>query len=128
MASLFQPRHVLYDGGCGMCKRTIRLLPWFDWMRLTIKRDITRDWDALKSQFPTLDADACMRDMHVIMANGRIDPGYDGYRSLAWILPPLWPILPLLYLPPVRWLGWKIYRRVADNRRACKVDEMRNAE
>lgn len=106
-----------------MCRRTVRWLPWFDWLRLTIKRDITREWDALKSEHPSLDPDACMKDMHVIRADGAIHPGYDGYRSLAWILPPLWPILPFLYLPPVRWLGWKIYRRVADNRRACQLPD-----
>lgn len=119
---MFQPRHVLYDGGCGMCQKTIRLMPWFDWMRLTRKRDITREWDALKAEFPTLDIEACMRDMHVIRGDGRIEFGYDGYRMLAWVLPPLWLILPLLYLPPIRWLGWKIYRRVADSRRACAIE------
>lgn len=106
-----------------MCRRTVRWLPWFDWMRLIRKRDITREWDALKSEFPSLDIEACMKDMHVIRGDGRIEAGYDGYRMLAWVLPPLWLILPLLYLPPVRALGMKIYRKVADSRRACAIEQ-----
>jgi predicted DCC family thiol-disulfide oxidoreductase YuxK len=58
----------------------------------------------------------CMRDMHVVTSDGRAYKGYDGWRNLVWTLPLLWIFLPLLYLPPVRWLGWKVYRHIADNR------------
>lgn len=121
MGRIFQNRSILFDGGCGMCRRTVRWIPWFDWFHLTRKRDIAHDWEAIIRDFPKLDFEACMRDMHVVREDGRIERGYDGYRMLAWILPPLWPILPFLYLPPVRSLGWKIYRRVADNRHACQI-------
>jgi predicted DCC family thiol-disulfide oxidoreductase YuxK len=60
--------------------------------------------------------------MHVVTSDGRIDQGFDAYRSIAWVLPLAWPILPLLYIPPIRWLGWRIYRRVADNRRRCEYN------
>jgi hypothetical protein len=86
-----------------------------------VPQNVADDWDRIQSRWPHLDAEACLRDMHVLTANGAIYAGYDGYRSLAWVLPALWPLIPLLYLPPVRWIGWKMYRRVADNRRTCSL-------
>jgi len=68
---------------------------------------------------------ASPRDMHVITPVGQTYAGFDAYRSLAWVIPLLWLVLPLLYLPPVKWLGSKIYRRVADNRctTACRLPQ-----
>jgi predicted DCC family thiol-disulfide oxidoreductase YuxK len=118
---MIQTRHVLYDGGCGLCGRTSRVLRRVDWLRKIVYHDIAHDWPAIQAQFPQLNFDNCMRDMHVITDDGRTERGFDAYRLLAWALPVFWPILPLLYLPPVRWLGWKIYRRVADTR-SCAVE------
>lgn len=87
-----------------------------DWLNHTVGHDVVNDWDQIQKQFSGLDHDQCMRDMHVITQSGATYKGFDAYRSLAWVVPILWPILPLLYLPPVRWVGNKIYRRVADNR------------
>jgi predicted DCC family thiol-disulfide oxidoreductase YuxK len=99
------------------------VLTALDWLGRTEHHDIAHAWPAIQRRFPKLNLDQCMRDMHVITAGGQIYRGFDAYRSLAWVLPLAWPILPLLYLPPVRWLGWKIYRRIADNRRACSVGD-----
>jgi predicted DCC family thiol-disulfide oxidoreductase YuxK len=119
----FKTRYVLYDGACGFCRRTARLVPYFDWLGKVISRDLVREWPALQTEFPSLQMDACLKDMHVIRADGQITRGFDAYRSLVWVLPAMWLILPLLYLPPVRWLGRKIYRHIADNRRrTCAVD------
>ena len=35
---------------------------------------------------------------------------------LARVLPPLWPIWPLMWLPGFSWLGAKWYERIARNR------------
>jgi predicted DCC family thiol-disulfide oxidoreductase YuxK len=121
MRKLFQTRYVLYDGGCGMCRRTLRWLRYLDLLRKTVPQNIADDWDRIQSRWPQLDAEACLRDMHVLTEDRTIYRGFDGYRSLAWVLPALWPLIPLLYLPPVRWIGWKVYRRVADNRRTCSL-------
>ena len=37
-------------------------------------------------------------------------------RWMAWRIPVLWWLAPLLYLPGVPWLGRKLYRWVAKNR------------
>jgi predicted DCC family thiol-disulfide oxidoreductase YuxK len=116
MSRIFQTRSVLYDGGCRMCRRSLRLLHYLDLFRVVVPYDVANDWQRVETRFPHLDAATCMRDMQVITADGRTFAGYDGWRSLAWVLPLLWPVLPVLYFPPVRWLGWKVYRRIADNR------------
>src|SRR5450432_2965292 len=110
-----QTRHIFFDGGCGFCQRAARTLRRLDWLRKTVQHDIVHDWPSIHQNFQQLDIDKCVRDMHVITSDGRIYRGFDSYRSLAWVLPLLWPIVLLLYLPPVRWLGWRIYRHVADN-------------
>jgi len=122
MSRRMQTRYVLFDGGCGVCSRTVRLLHYFDLFHKTVPLDIAHDWPRIHEQFPRIAFEDAMRDMHVVTSVGDIYRGFDGYRSLAWIFPLLWPILPLLYLPPIRWIGWRIYRRVADNRHACQYN------
>ena len=117
-----QTRYILFDGGCGICARTARLLHHLDVFRKTVPLDIAHEWPRIAEQFPQITPQAAMRDMHVITESGDIFRGFDAYRSLAWIFPFFWPILPLLYLPPIRWIGWRIYRRVADNRRSCEYN------
>ena len=46
--------------------------------------------------------------------------GYDAYRAMAFRLPVLWPVLPLLFLWPVPQVGRRIYRSV--NRHASGVN------
>lgn len=116
-------RYVFYDGGCGLCGKTVRVIRALDALDRTVYYDLTRDWETVSSRFPHLDRDACFQDMHVIRDGGGAYRGFDAYRSLAWALPLAWPFVPLLYLWPVRWAGWKIYRRVADRRHmgSCKL-------
>src|SRR5688572_18453615 len=68
--------------------------------------------------------------MHVVLEDGRVFTGYDAYRQLAWVLPATWALLPVLYLPPVRWVGWKVYRYVASHRHdaGCEVPDVTSAE
>jgi predicted DCC family thiol-disulfide oxidoreductase YuxK len=116
MSRIFQTQSVLYDGGCAMCRRMLGLLRYLDVFGVMVPYDVTNDWARVQQQFPQLDATSCQRDMHVVTGSGQIYAGYDAWRSLAWALPLVWVLLPLLYLPPVRWAGWKIYRQIADNR------------
>jgi predicted DCC family thiol-disulfide oxidoreductase YuxK len=54
--------------------------------------------------------------MHVLTPKGRLYGGYAALRWLAWRLPLLLPIAPLLYLPGITQLGDRLYRWVARNR------------
>ena len=119
---MLKTRTLLFDGACGFCKRTARLVKWLDWLGKIETQDFMSNWPPLQTRYPLLEMDACLRDMHVIRADGRVDRGFDGYRSLAWVVPALWPILPFMYIPPLHWLGSKVYRYVADHRRReCEI-------
>ena len=53
------------------------------------------------------------------MADGtRARSGFLAYRLIAARVPVLWPLLPLMALPPVARLGERLYRQIADSR-AC---------
>ena len=75
------------------------------------------------------DADL-VTDMHAARPGGAdewvVTRGYEAYQQIAWRVPPLWPALPLLYLPPVAAVGRAVYRRVADSR-ACRVPSPQQA-
>jgi hypothetical protein len=45
-----------------------------------------------------------------------IETGFDGYRSIAWVLPIAWLALPILYVPGVPAVGRRAYRFVAAHR------------
>jgi predicted DCC family thiol-disulfide oxidoreductase YuxK len=114
---LFQPRHILYDGACGLCRSSLHTIRRLDWMRKTITHDVANGWPELQRLFPRIDRDEALREMHLITQDGRVYRGYDSFRSLAWIFPLAWPILPLLYLPPIPQIGRRMYRRIAASRK-----------
>lgn len=107
---------VLYDGGCGVCTRSVIWLRRFDRSHRLRFRDITREWDTLSRKHPSLDAGACAAAMHVIEASGRITTGFDGFRTIARAVVRLWPLLPFLYVPGVPFVGRRVYAAVASHR------------
>lgn len=114
--------HVIYDGACGICRPTVAVLRRLDLFRRVTFMDVVNEWPAIHLRFPALDPDRCLADMHVIAADGRVFVGYDGYRALARVLPLGWVFLPFLYVPPVPFLGRRVYRLIADNRpRSCTL-------
>lgn len=111
---------VLYDGGCGRCARLVALLRRLDVRQRLNYRDLTRDWEAIARAHPGLREEACLREMHVVDAAGRITSGFDACRRLAWAVPAAWALLPLLYVPGVAPIGRRVYRRIAARRpRVC---------
>ncbi|WP_428938571.1 thiol-disulfide oxidoreductase DCC family protein [Fontivita pretiosa] len=116
MSQFVQTRFVLYDGGCRLCRDSVHIIRYLDLLHRIVPLDAANDWPRVHARFPHIWEQDAMRDMHVVSSDGRTYRGYDGFRSIAWALPPVWPILPLLYLPPIPQLGRRIYRRIADAR------------
>lgn len=106
---------VVFDGGCGPCRRTASLLAAMDWAGHLRLLDLTQ-WDVVSARHPELDPDACLRDMHAVDARGRVTAGYRAYQQIAWRVPLLLLAAPWMYLPPIAAVGTRIYRRVADGR------------
>jgi predicted DCC family thiol-disulfide oxidoreductase YuxK len=106
---------VLYDGHCAFCRKSIGLLRRLDWLGRLTYAD-SRD-PAQRPAGVSLDPGRLLEEMHVVTApGGRVLHGFAALRWLAWRLPPLWPLAPLLYLPGVLPLGQRLYLWVARNR------------
>jgi len=107
---------LLFDGACAFCRRSVSILKRLDWLGRVECRD-ARDVATLPHCDEPLDPDKLLEEMHLVTPDGRrAHAGYRAIRWLAWRLPPLWPLAPLLYLPGALWLGSRLYRRIARNR------------
>lgn len=107
---------VLYDGSCGICKRTMAVFRGIDLARRVEILDVLADWPKISSRYPHLDQMECLTNMHVISPDGKVTVGYDGYRSVSRVMPLFWPLIPLLYIPPVPQIGRRVYAWVARSR------------
>ena len=106
---------VIHDGQCRLCRRAVGLLRLLDWRRRLACLDL-HDREGLPPAAAALDPAALHRDIHAVTAAGRVHRGFAAYRAIAWRLPLLWPLAPLLHLPPVAALGSRVYRYIADQR------------
>ncbi len=114
---------VLYDGNCGICCRTIATLRAFDLFgRITYVNALDQQAVA-RHNLRVLDQQALI-DIHAVAGQTHW-AGFAAYRAIAWRMPLLWLVLPLLYLQPVAVLGQRMYRRVADSR-VCSVAQHGN--
>lgn len=108
---------VLYDGHCGLCRQSVRVLRRLDWQQRLVMVDV-QDRQALETAYPQLEHEALMSAIHVVKPNGRVLTGFFGLRYLAHLLPLLWPTLAFLYGPGADWYGPKLYGWVARRRYA----------
>ena len=107
---------VLYDGDCGFCQQSVRLLKGLDWFRL-LHFQSARDTDHLPASDVPLDAQKMLDEMHLLTPDRKsVYAGFTAFRWIAWRLPLTAPLAPLLYLPGVLPLGNRAYRWVARNR------------
>lgn len=107
-----------FDGLCGMCRRTTRMLRSLDWQNRLVFEDFTK-LDA--AQMPVLYEQA-MLGMPLRTVDGRVLVGYPAIRR-ALMQTPLGALVAwILYLPGVSWIGRRVYNWVARNRkRACEI-------
>jgi len=116
-ATFPQPTHaVLFDGDCPFCRASIARLRRLDWRHVLSFVNLRDESDPIVRTVPTT-RERLTDEMHVWPASRRgLYHGFAAFRFLAWRLPPLWPVAPLLYLPLVPWIGQKIYLWIARNR------------
>jgi predicted DCC family thiol-disulfide oxidoreductase YuxK len=107
---------VLYDGQCALCRKSVSLLKGLDWLGALAYADVRRPNPALLGRLP-VPRDRLLEEMHLLTAEGReVYHGFRAFRWMAWRLPLLWPLLPLLYLPGAATAGQRSYLWVARNR------------
>jgi len=108
---------ILYDGTCGLCRTTIAIIRSLDLLRRVEYYDIFSDWLEIQRQFPKVNQNSCLDEMHVVTTEGQIATGFDGYRSLTWVIPLGWLALPFLYVPGAPLIGRIAYAAMASRHR-----------
>jgi predicted DCC family thiol-disulfide oxidoreductase YuxK len=124
MVVRFNPRtwRVYYDTFCPLCRRAKRMLEDMDLGGRLEFRDI-HDRPAMEADVPGVSYTQALREMIVVSPAGRVTTGFDGFRALTRVLPAMWPLRPLMYLPGAAWIGRRVYRWVARRRfRLVKCD------
>ena len=107
---------VLYDGMCPLCQRGVRVLKRLDWFGKLHFQDC-RDVDNWPPSAVPLSLKALLAEMHLVTPDRKRAPaGYRAFRWMAWRIPLLLPLAPLMYFPGVPWVGNKVYLWVAKNR------------
>jgi len=107
---------VLYDGRCPLCLKSVDLLRRLDWFTMLTYVNV-RDPDQLAACDLTIEPGWLLEEMHLITPGGRhLLHGFLAFRWMAWRLPALWLLAPLLYLPGVPTVGQRVYLWVARNR------------
>ncbi|HEY9865591.1 MAG TPA: DCC1-like thiol-disulfide oxidoreductase family protein [Candidatus Obscuribacterales bacterium] len=116
---------ILYDGLCPLCIRSMTVLCYFDWFQRLIYTPVEEQWASIQKTYPDLSLDACLAEMHLILPDGSVRKGFFAFREIIRYLPPLWPLLAILYFPGSDILGPKIYGFVASRRKRltrCSFD------
>ena len=106
---------VLYDGGCPMCRRTVRVLRRLDWLNRLTFVDAT-DTAVRERIAPGLTEAQVLVEMYVVDQSGARAAGFAGYLWITRVVPLLWPMAVLGPLPGIRLLGDAVYRVIAANR------------
>lgn len=106
---------VLFDGGCPMCRRTVRQLRAIDWLGHLQFVDGT-DAETRERFAPGLTEAALLVQMYVIDPLGARYAGYEAVLKISSVVPVLWPLWIVGRLPGIRALGHVVYRTIAANR------------
>ena len=104
---------VLYDGNCPLCRGAARWMARADWLG-RVEWVPAQELGALPDGLTRRDLDAAM---YLQDAGGRLHGGFFAVRRLAFLLPPLLPVAPFLWLPGARFLGVRAYAFIARKRR-----------
>jgi predicted DCC family thiol-disulfide oxidoreductase YuxK len=106
---------VVYDGSCGLCIRSVRLIRRLDWLHALEYLD-AQDREQVHARYPQLDQRAILGQMHLVAPDQRVHVGYQGIRCLLGDLPLVAWLYPLSFLPGITWLGPRVYRWIAAHR------------
>jgi predicted DCC family thiol-disulfide oxidoreductase YuxK len=109
-----RPLNVIYDGKCGFCIRSLRVVKAFD------LNGALHFYDANQAQtleqFPVLRGADLSEAMFTVVEGEAPYRGFFAFRRLLWSSPVMWGLLPLFYFPGAAFFGPRVYAWVARNR------------
>ncbi len=101
-----------YDGQCGMCQRTRRVLMALDWLGRLEFQDMTR----VASGTLPVAMDVAMRGMPMRTRGGAVLVGFPAVRRALLQTPVGCAPALLLYVPGISHVATVVYRHLAENR------------
>jgi predicted DCC family thiol-disulfide oxidoreductase YuxK len=107
--------HIIYDGQCGFCVRTLKVARALDVGGVLRFHDAT-DRARIDAQFPALLGADLETAMYAVADGGQTYRGFFAFRRLVWSSPLLWPLLLLFYFPGATVVGPRVYGWVARRR------------
>ena len=103
---------IYYDGNCFLCRTSMKLVAMTDIVRrikLVPFQDITHSINNLSlQQFNS--------EVHMVDSRDKYFSGFDVVRKLTTILIPFMPFAPLMWIPGVDKIGYRIYSFIANIR------------
>jgi predicted DCC family thiol-disulfide oxidoreductase YuxK len=91
---------IIYDGDCGFCRSSIIVVQVMD----------------LWGKFEYVAGPQGLSEMRLEMPDGGSYGGFFAFRRISWMLPMLYPVIPLIYFPGAGVIGPLVYRWVARHR------------
>lgn len=114
--------HIIYDGHCGFCIRSLNAIGALDVRGVLRFHDLheSRTFD----EFPNLRGADVEDAMYAVAEGETPQRGFFAFRRVLWSSPLMWPLLPLFYFPGVSFAGTRVYAWVARNRKSfgCESD------
>ena len=109
-----EPYIVFYDGRCRICRRARQTLERF--APVAAVRFVDVNDSAELARYPEMAGADVRGQMYAREPGGAVSGGFDALVALAPLMPAISWLSPLLRLRPVRAVGRRVYRWVADNR------------
>jgi predicted DCC family thiol-disulfide oxidoreductase YuxK len=107
---------LLYDGHCAFCCKSVALVRRLDWLDELGYVDV-RDPEQMQRCHVAVAPERLLEEMHLLTPDGsRVYHGFGALRWMAWRLPALWFLAPLMYLPGAASVGQRAYLWIARHR------------
>ncbi|HEY3038996.1 MAG TPA: DUF393 domain-containing protein [Pyrinomonadaceae bacterium] len=110
----FKTLNIIYDGHCGFCIRSLRIVSVFD-LFSSFRFHDSHQPETL-ARFPKLRGADTDEAMYTLVEGEPIYRGFFAFRRLIWNSPLMWLLVPIFYFPGAGFFGPQIYSWVARNR------------
>ena len=107
--------HVIYDGQCGFCVRSLKVCRALD-VRGALRFHDANARQQVHAMFPELAEADFDNSMFAVAPDRHVTRGFFAFRRILRESPLMWPLLPLFYVPGSNAIGPRVYAWVARNR------------
>lgn len=99
---------LFYNGRSDRCIRILTILSYFDWFGRIRYHDLARDRSAQVQAQPEIILQKPLADLYFVGPKSTVE-GFFALRKIISYLPPLWPLLAVMYIPGISAIGEKVY-------------------